>query len=167
MLELDIIGYTKNMSKNTTIFVILLVLVAGAYYVFSNDSEDDLYEEEKIEETEEMTYSYSGTLEDVSGGDSSGVVQAIFEDGTYSMRAAFADLPAPEGTDFYEGWIVRKGEDFDTISTGEAVLVDGEYVNTYEADQDLTDHSFYVLTIEPDDGDPAPADHVLEGTLSQ
>lgn len=40
-------------------------------------------------------------------------------------------------------------------------------MNTYSSGEDLTDHNFYVLTIEPDDGNPAPADHIVEGTLKR
>ena len=79
----------------------------------------------------------------------------------------FENLPNPVGTDFYEGWIVRKGLRFDVISSGRVEKVGGVYTNTYSSGQDLTDHDFYVLTIEPDDGDPAPAGHILEGTLSK
>ena len=69
-------------------------------------------------------------------------------------------MPEPEPGFFYEGWVVR-AEPFNFISTGVASLDE----NVFEADQDLTDHDLYVLTIEPDDGDPAPAAHILEGTM--
>jgi hypothetical protein len=122
-----------------------------------------------------MTYQYSGRLEDVTrgddvrglntGGESGGVAQANYADGKYNLLVTFENLPDPVGTDFYEGWIVRKGLNFDVISSGVLKKVDGVYTNTYSSGQDLTDHDFYVLTLEPDDGNPAPADHILEGTL--
>ncbi|MBT4124002.1 MAG: hypothetical protein HN981_01105 [Candidatus Pacebacteria bacterium] len=118
-------------------------------------------------ESEVMEYQFSGQLSDVTDGDSSGVAKSNFENGLYSMVATFEDLPDPTGTDFYEGWVVRKGDDFSVISTGKAEIVGGQYINQYSFDEDLTDHTFYVLTIEPDDGDPAPADHILEGTMSK
>ena len=97
-----------------------------------------------------------------------GEVKANFEDGTYALLATFENLPDPEGTDFYEGWIVRNFPS-SVISTGAATITKGEgiYKNIYSFDQDLTDHDFYVLTLEPDDGDPAPATHILEGTLKR
>jgi hypothetical protein len=121
-----------------------------------------------------MTYDYEGVLDDVTGGETvqgvntggtaSGVARAVFAD-DYSLYVTFDGLPDPEGTDFYEGWIVRKGLAFDVISTGKVEMIDGQYVNLYMSGDDLTDHTFYVLTIEPDDGDPAPAGHVVEGTM--
>jgi len=122
-------------------------------------------DEPMIKEMQEMTYDYSGKLFDVSGGSASGEAMATFASGAYSLNATFADLPDPEGTDFYEGWIVRRGIRFSVLSTGVAEKVDGVYTNLYSSGEDLTDHDFYVLTIEPDDGDPAPAAHVLEGVM--
>jgi len=123
---------------------------------------DDGKKDEVMESS--STYAFSGVLADVSDGNATGVSMANFADGVYSLVADFSDLPEPEGTDFYEGWIVRKSP-FDFISTGEAEKKDGKYMNFYSASSDLTDHDFYVLTIEPDDGDPAPAGHILEGTM--
>ena len=100
-------------------------------------------------------------------GNASGTAIANFKDDTYSLLATFENLPDPEGTDFYEGWIVRRGDDFDVISTGKVEKADEVYTNMYTSGADLTDHDFYVLTIEPDDGDPAPADHIVEGVMKK
>lgn len=113
----------------------------------------------------EEKFDYQGTLEDVTGGNSSGTAMAKYADGSYKLVATFENLPEPKEDYFYEGWVVRKGANMSVISTGALEKVDGEYINTYMSEQDLTDHTFYVLTIEPDDGDPAPADHVVEGTM--
>lgn len=156
------------MNKNISVLAIVIILLIGGFFLFKGDSEKTTTNEEEFNgAVEEMVYEYSGDLEDVIGGNASGIAQAIFEDGVYNLRADFTNLPEPEGTDFYEGWIVRTGENMDVISTGKAVKVDGVYSNTFTYPTDITDHLFYVLTIEPDDGDPAPADHVLEGTLSK
>jgi hypothetical protein len=96
---------------------------------------------------------------------SNGVAKATYKDNQYNLIATFENLPDPNGTDFYEGWIVRKGIRFNVISTGRAKKIEGKYVNEFQTDQNLIDHDFYVLTIEPDDGDPAPAGHILEGKL--
>ncbi len=111
-------------------------------------------------------YQYEGFLEDVSGGNASGVAKASFEDGTYKLLASFSDLPPLEKDYFYEGWVVRKNP-FDFISTGAAKNMGGIYNNLYQSDQNLTDYDFYVLTLEPDDGDPAPAAHIVEGTMKK
>jgi len=108
---------------------------------------------------------FSGALEDVTGGEALGVATAVYKNNKYTLEVAFSNLPEPNGTDFYEGWIVRKGIGFDVISTGPLMIENGIYVNIFTSPENLTDHAFYVLTLEPDDGDPAPAEHILEGTL--
>ncbi|MBU1018192.1 hypothetical protein KKA33_04155 [Patescibacteria group bacterium] len=124
-----------------------------------------------------MIYDYYGDLVDVvkgktilglsfAGIESSGRAEAVFENGTYYLRAILYYLPIPKDDSFYEGWIVRKSP-FSVISTGKAQLIDDRYVNIYRSAQDLTDHDFYVLTLEPNDGDPAPAAHVLEGLMEK
>ena len=116
----------------------------------------------------EDEFDYAGELVDVSGGSASGFAMANFtnaSDEGYKMYATFENLPELEEGFFYEGWVVRRGNDFDVLSSGVAEKVDGKYVNTFVSNADLTDHDFYVLTLEPDDGDPAPAEHILEGTM--
>lgn len=125
---------------------------------------------------EEINYDYSGNLTDVTGGKTvgsintenkaSGIAKANFKNNTYSLIANFNDLPDPPGTDFYEGWVVRQNP-LNVISTGKAEKNNGQYVNTFTANRDLTDHDFYVLTIEPDNGNPEPAEHVLEGVIQK
>jgi len=110
-------------------------------------------------------YAYIGVLSDVSGGTATGTAMANYDEDGYMMYATFDGLPALEDGYFYEGWIVRRGDNFDVISTGELTMTDGVYTNSYASGADLTDHSFYVLTLEPDDGDPAPAEHILEGVM--
>lgn len=113
-----------------------------------------------------LNYMYEGSLTDVAGGTASGVARSNFTDGIYELYADFENLPEPAEGEFYEGWIVRM-EPFEFISTGKVEMVDGMYRNTYQSSTDLTPYDFYVLTIEPDDGDPLPADHILEGTMTE
>lgn len=123
-----------------------------------------------------MEYEYSGTLDDVTegktirgittNGNGSGVAMATFAEGIYSLSATMNNVPDPAGTDFYEGWVVRM-EPFDFISTGKLEKKDGKWVDMYSSEQDLTEYDFYVLTLEPDDNDPAPADHIVEGKMSK
>ncbi|MDQ6984941.1 MAG: anti-sigma factor [Candidatus Dojkabacteria bacterium] len=193
----------------TKYFFLLLavVLVAGGFFVFNESnqekessdraeekdvmldnntiSQEETNEEDKTEEilpsdeTELITYEYSGALRDVTAdwvsqlrgidtkGLANGSAQMTFQNGTFYLSALIANLPDPQEDDFYEGWLVRN-EPFDFISTG--ILVkeeDGVYTNVFESDQDLTTYTQYVLTIEPNDSDPAPAGHVVEGELVQ
>ena len=44
---------------------------------------------------------------------------------------------------------------------------DGIYSNSFSTEKNYLEYDFYVLTIEPDDGDPAPDKHILEGTMEE
>jgi hypothetical protein len=98
-------------------------------------------------------------------GDSGGSVVVTYIDGSYNLEAIFLNLPKLDPTYFYEGWVVKQGADMSVISTGEAILENDTFTNTFYSPQNLTDHTFYVLTVEPRDNNPKPADHVLEGIL--
>lgn len=139
----------------------------------SEDSMMKKVDDDMMVAMKDKTYQYSGALTDVTKGEvtgintwgeASGTAQASFENGVYSLLATFDSLPTPQGSDFYEGWVVRK-QPFHFISTGRVDLSNGTYTNTYTSGENFTDHDFYVLTIEPDDGDPAPAEHIVEGTM--
>lgn len=120
-----------------------------------------------IEETKSMgpgPFDFNAELTDVSGGYATGNAGAYFDEG-YVLFAQFEGLPHPEEGFFYEGWVVRNSP-LSVLSTGVAVRSLGDYHNNFSSDEDLLDHDFYVLTIEPDDGDPAPAAHILEGTMT-
>ena len=164
----------------TTLLTALCFITIGCTKTDVENNTEQIKETEEtntieiIEEGEKVVYDWEGDLEDVTKGKtilgvntegtSSGFAQAVFNN-TYTLEAVFEELPDPEGTDFYEGWIVRREGGFNVISTGKASKIDGVYKNVYESEKDLSDHTFYVLTIEPDDGDPAPAEHILEGVL--
>ena len=127
-------------------------------------------------DTKKITYQYSGNLLDVTkgkkirgvvtGNKATGVAKAMFKDEKYFMTATFKDLPDPVGNDFYEGWVVKKSP-LSALSTGKVIKKDGVYVNNYFSDKNLVDHDFYVLTLEPNDNNPAPADHIVEGTMKK
>ena len=141
-----------------------------------SDGQSQTLSQQQVVSLAEIIYDYFGQLTDVTqaktirgvmtAGNASGGARATFYDDTYYLLATFANVPEPQNGDFYEGWVVRK-EPFDFISTGPVVVIDGAMVNGYVSKQDLTDYNFYVLTLEPDDGNPAPADHVVEGTMQK
>lgn len=129
------------------------------------------------EEFASLEYDLTGELEDVTEGkeirglvtegEAGGMVKATLKDNDYHLLAEITGLPeAPQGT-FYEGWVVRNNREqaFRFESTGKLEQRDEHSVNYFGSTKDLTDHRTYVVTIEPEDNDPAPADHVLEGTL--
>lgn len=126
-------------------------------------------------ETNQLTYTYQGSLKDVTrgvvrgittNGTAQGSAMADFREGTYQLLATVENLPEPLNGDFYEGWVVQK-RPFKFISTGKLERVNGVYTNRYTAAQDFTSYTQYVLTIEPDDGDPAPAAHIVEGEMAK
>lgn len=112
----------------------------------------------------EMEYDLKGKLDPVDGSNASGTAMAVYKDGEYMMRAEIENLVDPPEGFFYEGWVVRK-EPFKFISTGKLEKEGDNWVNVYTSETDYSDFIRYVLTIEPDDNDPAPADHVVEGDM--
>ncbi len=113
-------------------------------------------------------------LEDVTNGpvrgvsttaETGGFAKTWYNEDGFGLHAGFHDLADPQGDDFYEGWLVRQSP-FDFISTGELVLKDdGYYHDTFESSTDYSAYDFYVLTLEPNDGNPAPAEHIFEGKV--
>lgn len=156
------------------LLILIGLLILGFYFVNSSSSEVEVPASEEVAEVMEEdaameeAMKYVGNLEDVTGNNAYGVATASFDEVTgYDLSVIFGDLPDLEPNFFYEGWVVRRGENMSVISTGALEMDEsGEYMNTYTSETDLTDHDFYVLTLEPDDGDPAPAAHILEGTMT-
>ncbi len=124
----------------------------------------------------EPDYTHKGKLvavaDDAATGPENGLVWSVYnaDEEMYTLYATFDGLPVVDAEEFfYEGWIVRKGDNMSVVSTG-AVEYDADlkqWVNRYQTATDLSDHDFYVLTLEPNDDDSAPADHILEGTLEE
>lgn len=86
-------------------------------------------------------------------------------DGEFNLKAELSELGDPVGDDFYEGWLVRQSP-FDFISTGVLEKQGDVYVDEFSSSIDYSAYDFYVLTLEPNDGNPAPADHIVEGNVT-
>ncbi|OGH83870.1 MAG: hypothetical protein A2373_02000 [Candidatus Magasanikbacteria bacterium RIFOXYB1_FULL_40_15] len=112
----------------------------------------------------EIDYTHQAMLADVTGGKAGGIVNTAYDNRIYYLSASFAELPELKNGDFYEGWLVKQ-EPFSFVSVGKAEKLGGVYSNIYKSETDLMGYDFYVLTLEPDDGDPSSAVHVLEGYL--
>lgn len=123
-------------------------------------------DKKRIEQIEKQQYPYEAALHDVSGGVATGIARSGVFNGTYNLYVTLKDLPDPKSAEFYEGWIVRT-DPLRLVSTGKVGRVDGSYTDIYLTGQDLTDHPRYVLTLEQNDGNPAPATHIMEGELGQ
>jgi len=107
-------------------------------------------------------------LVDVAGGNAAGQAWVLIEkDGSTEHRVVASDLPELTNGDFYEGWLVRDPASLGFISTGEMVFDEeaNQWVLNYSSETDYSDYPGVVITLEPDDGDPAPAAHVLDGSF--
>lgn len=158
----------------------VVVFAIGFVWLRSNDNQEDIVDEmagdlfadsaEVLETDTEppepivMEEKETIDLEDVIGGDSTGVATREIQDGLF-RHTVKATLPEPAENEFYEGWLVRNTP-FDFFSTGDMVTIStGEYVLEWfgEKEETYADYTQVVITLEPDDGDPAPAAHILEG----
>ena len=184
---------TTNQQGFAAIAVIAIVLIIAVigfagYRIFMSDesgsspasvdsSSQSLQDntETANEQAAYLSYQYQATLTDVTDAatlegikfavDSSGMAYAAFEDDKYKLYASFSNLPELPENLFYEGWIVGGSEGI--VSTGELKLVNGIFINEFTDDRNMTDSKRYVLTLEPRDGDPAPAPgHVVEGDFT-
>lgn len=160
--------------------IIIVIIGIGAYFlVFKSSVSEPLANTSPSaspqNETSMMAEGtvYNADLLDVTRGailgvdtqrKSTGEVTVMESSGSYSLNATFENLPDPKGSDFYEGWLVSSNP-VAVISTGVAVKEDGKYVNRFETTTDASFYTMYVLTLEPDDNDPASAYHILEGTF--
>ena len=178
------------MNSQKIIFIVLIgIVVGGAAWFFlgdkfqSSSSDREQITPTKIVQTSETTEEtgevhtqpmYKGELTDVTTGDLRGIntegnatgdASFSYTEGEFSLTTTMTNLPEPLNGDFYEGWLVRQ-DPFKFISTGKAIESDEIYFNRFTSETDYSEYTQYVLTLEPDDGDPAPADHILEGTLS-
>lgn len=134
------------------------------------EAQDVSVEVVQMEQTETDSISYEEIeLVAVDGSGSSGIARRGYSGGlfTHVVVASMPDIDTEMY--FYEGWLVKPGI-IDFFSTGEMFpREDGKWglvweVNELNAPDDLDDYAQVVITLEPRDGDPAPAPHhVIEG----
>jgi len=106
-----------------------------------------------------------GAIAGVEGVNANGIAQSnYYSEGTYLHTVQMNIEQAPKDH-FYEGWLVKEGEA--PISTGpiKSRVGDVRHAMSFEITQDLREYTKAIITLEPDDGNPAPAAHVAEGTL--
>ena len=105
-------------------------------------------------------------LNDVSGGDGSGIATRKFESGIFT-HTILADLPEPTSGTFYQGWLVRgsAGDDnFAFISTGRMTLAKGGYLLEFQSATDFSEYNQVIVTKEIV-ADSTPETHILEGSF--
>ena len=95
----------------------------------------------------------------------SGTASSQFVDGKF-QHVIVASLPSPSEGYTYEGWLIRS-KPFDFFSTGRLIqhADDLKWYLLLEFAEDRRDYKKVVVTLEPNDNNPAPADHVLEGVF--
>lgn len=161
--------------KKTTILLTtgLLLLTACADHRSERQEDMDVHKiEYKLPQNGEIEYGTHGkedwfaygALTGVEGTPWNGVAQAhYFSDGRYLHTAQLNIEPAGDGY-FYEGWIVKGAE---LVSTGHLTspFADTRHSLRFEDDADYRNYLKVVITLEPDDGNPAPAKHVAEGLM--
>jgi hypothetical protein len=112
---------------------------------------------------EELQSGNKVELVDVSGGNASGTAWTTLKGSQTHHRVVAKDMPALDNEYFYEGWLVRNAAAGEFFSTGEMTQQStGEWMLEYIHEGDVLDHAKVVITLEPDDGDPAPAEHIIE-----
>jgi hypothetical protein len=129
---------------------------------------DTLTEEEFVASLAEIYAEES--LVGVNGYDVSGTVKLVSSsDNVFELVAESYPLPLVNEEFFYEGWLVRPDG---TFITTEALYLQnsyedntGFYRNDFDGNTDYSQFSKFIITLEPNDGDPAPAEHVAEADL--
>ena len=107
----------------------------------------------------------SAALADVTGGGSFGLAFSTFEKSSYTLVAKMGNLPELSEGSHYEGWIVKRGNEMRVMSVGEAKQNEDQFMIVFKSQEDLTTYDFFVLTLELDEINLAPAKHILEGTF--
>lgn len=170
----------ETTQKNIALYAGIIILIIGiSLIVYANqkkssqESQDEHTTSEIQNNSEVLTDNvpgptdtkvtdlYYGVLHDVSENNASGTIRIHVSDGVANLTATFENLPDLHENEFYEGWLVENPQH--VISTGKIEQLHNVYTNTFESRDDLTIYSQYILTLEPNDTDPAPAKHILEG----
>lgn len=107
-----------------------------------------------------------GALRGVQDVPASGVAQSfVFENGS-TQHGLQVNVGLPGDDRFYEGWLFNPDTE-DMISTGHlrSLLGDERHVLQFTTEEDLQKYTSVIITIESDDGNPAPGKRVVEGIL--
>lgn len=101
-------------------------------------------------------------IKDVSGGQAVGTAWRQYDGTKFYYKAEANGLPDPDKGFYYESWLVGP-EGF--FSTGRVAVVNRQGSIYYQAQEDKTAFRGVVITLEQEDGNPAPDKHILEGSF--
>ena len=120
---------------------------------------------QSTEDVRISSQAFDAVLVPIAGSHADGAATSDYIDGIF-RHLVIGTLPDPPEGYFYEGWLVRS-RPFDFFSTGEFIqhVDDLKWYLVYESDDDKRDYNKVIVTLEPSDNDPAPAEHVLEGVF--
>lgn len=104
-------------------------------------------------------------LKDVSQSGASGTAWLAVYNGKTYHRVIAKNMPPLPGTDFYEGWLVKNPATGEFVSSLKMDYnpVTREARLDFVIDGDKSDYRRVVITSEPDDGNPAPDKHIIDG----
>jgi len=136
---------TNSPSKTPNLFSTDKVLEIK-YQYFAN-----LIDVAKVQEVKDLTFSKKP----------SGEVKVSYQDNSYLMVASFENLPDLKDGSFYNGWLLKEGDDFKIINTKKALKLAGAYMNSYNSEKDLTDYNIYLLSIEEDNSVKKPSSNLI------
>lgn len=183
----------KGFISIVLVVVVVVVVVAGGFYLYSSGnlqlpSSDitntslDLNQGENMSEVSQPTQmsakdmemisslennanTLSTSLEDVSGGNSSGTAYTLRTQDKLWQKVT-ANLPEPDGNNVYEGWLVKKTPSLTFFSTGVMEKQsDGTYLINFMSEKLYEGYDFVVITLETV-VDSTPEAHILEGTVN-
>lgn len=161
--------------KNRNILIVFLVVLVGVLLYMQLGSKSTMMQESEIEEESFMSEdgqadikengnTLVAQLEDVSGGESSGMGYILREDGRLTHLVE-ANLPDPEEGYSYEGWLVSREDGLQFFSTGVMNKVEGKYVLNYSSQVPYEGYNEVVITLESVI-DETPEEHIIEGVAN-
>lgn len=106
------------------------------------------------------------TLDDFTGGESSGTVGRKTVDGVFTL-ALFADVPAPATGKHYEAWLVRPSDGYFVNMGALETEVTGHFYLTYTSATNYMDYNKVKVTLETDGGDEFAEETILTGEFSE
>ena len=176
----------SKLNKQLVGFLVIIAVIIGGVWLSKQNKEEEVLpeitlesskqiesdvnlqlpmteaEKEEIEEVFVVEGVEMTVLEDVTGGQAIGTAWRQFSDNKFFHKVEVSGLLALEKGFFYEGWLVGDEGFFSTGRIGEET---GKGVLYYKTDEDKSDFRGVVITLESEDGDLAPAEHVLEGSF--
>jgi len=176
----------SKLNKQLVGFLVIIAVIIGGVWLSKQNKEEEVLpeitlesskqiesdvnlqlpmteaEKEEIEEVFVVEGVEMTVLEDVTGGQAIGTAWRQFSNDKFFHKVEVSGLLALEKGFFYEGWLVGDEGFFSTGRIGEET---GKGVLYYKTDEDKSDFRGVVITLESEDGDSAPAEHVLEGSF--